>query len=385
MRVCLASPAVPPTVGGSETLTANACAALARRGLTVDLFTGAEPAASLRRVVEGTGGNATVVQRAPRDEEVPWEYDGFYRAAALHELLRCTGADVVHAFSHDTALAGAVATAQLDAVPLIATFSELATEESAFGLARSAFMHRLAAVDAYVAPSNYYGELARRHGTPADKVHVMVAGVRTDEMVAGEAARGRERLGVSPQVPVITCPSRFTPRKGQDVLVDAHAALLAGGREAILVLAGSTNSGAAAFRDSLRHRVDRLGTAEAVRFVEDIDQDAVPDLLAASDAVVQPSSHEGLGLTALEAMAAGRPVVLTDIRGFDEFAQSGRNCLVVPPGDAAQLADALARLLDGAVGVGVADAARATAERYSLDRMADSLLRVYVSVVAERS
>jgi glycosyltransferase involved in cell wall biosynthesis len=386
MRACIVSPAVPPIVGGSETLAANACLALGRRGVAVHLVTGSEVSHALAAAVAGAGGTVTEVHRARRDEELQWEYDEFYRAAAVHSVVSAHPVDVVHAFSHDAAIAAAAALGGDGTTGLAASFSELATESSEFGLARSAFVHRLPRIDAFLAPSEHYGELARGHGADPAKVRVMTAGVRTEAMAGGDGPAGRRRLGLEPGVALIACPSRFTPRKSQDVLLEAHAALLESGARAVLVLAGTTNSGDAGFLRALRERAGALGTAASVRFVEDLGQDEVPDLLAASDLVVQPSRREGLGLLAIEAMAAGAPVILTGIEGFSEFAVDGANCAVVPPGDPPALAAAMARLLrDPAARSRLAEGGRATAARYSLDRMADSLLDAYAGIARSRT
>lgn len=386
MHACIVSPAVPPTVGGSETLAGNACLALGRRGVTVHLVTGSEVSPGLADEIARGGGSVTRVEHARRPEELQWEYDEFYRAAAVHAVVSSRPVAVVHAFSHDAALAAAIAAGGEPGTGLAASFSELATDSSEFGRARSAFVHRLPAVDAFLAPSRYYAQLASGHGADPAKVRVMTAGVRIEAMASGDPSAGRRRLGVDAGVRLVACPSRFTPRKAQDVLLDAHAALPASDPPVVLVLAGTTNSGDASFLEGLRERAARLGTAGSVLFVEDLAQDEVPDLLAASDLVVQPSLREGLGLLAIEAMAAGAPMVLTTIDGFSEFAVDGTNCALVPPGDAGELARAMARLLgDDGERSRLAAAGRATAERFSLDRMADSLLEAYAEIAETRA
>src|SRR6185369_17969768 len=103
------------------------------------------------------------------------------------------------------------------------------------------------------------------------------------------------------------------------------------------VLCAGTGSGAAA----LAQRRDDLGLGTRVAFLGRIDD--VPALLAAADAVALPSRHEGLGVAALEAMAAGRPLVASKVGGLPEVVGTDAGILV-DPGDARALAAALAQL-----------------------------------------
>jgi glycosyltransferase involved in cell wall biosynthesis len=98
-----------------------------------------------------------------------------------------------------------------------------------------------------------------------------------------------------------------------------------------------------------------------------------------------PSRAEGLGVVALEAMAAGRPVVATRVGGLGEAVQHERTGLLVERPEAALLAAALARLVDDrelAARLGAAGPAR-IAERYHADRMCDAYDALYREVLAE--
>jgi glycosyltransferase involved in cell wall biosynthesis len=89
---------------------------------------------------------------------------------------------------------------------------------------------------------------------------------------------------------------------------------------------------------------------------------------------VLPSRFEGLGLPALEAMACGAAVVVTDNGGSRQYARNGENCLVVPVGDSDAMADAVLRLLrDDALRARIASAGTATALTYTWDRSTDEL------------
>ncbi|MEW1694396.1 glycosyltransferase family 4 protein [Streptomyces sp. NPDC091278] len=135
-------------------------------------------------------------------------------------------------------------------------------------------------------------------------------------------------------VPTVVCVGRLCRQKGQDVLLAAWPAVLAEVPDARLVLVGDGPD------------ADRLRAAAgpSVRFTGAVD-DTVPWYRAA-DVVVLPSRWEGMALAPLEAMATGRPVVVSDVDGSREsLPPAHRTPCLVPPEDPAALATALGRLL----------------------------------------
>ncbi|MEV0171936.1 glycosyltransferase [Streptomyces sp. NPDC050803] len=152
------------------------------------------------------------------------------------------------------------------------------------------------------------------------------------------AAVGTVRSGLLPEVdpraPLVVCVGRLCRQKGQDVLLQAWGSVARRVPGARLVLVGDGPDGV-----SLRARAPR-----SVLFAGAV-ADAAPWYQAA-DLVVLPSRWEGMALAPLEAMACGRPVVVTDVDGARESlpASLAPHCLV-PPRDPAGLADAVAGLL----------------------------------------
>ena len=111
----------------------------------------------------------------------------------------------------------------------------------------------------------------------------------------------------------------------------------------------------------------------------------VPSILAAADLFVLSTRSEVFSIATLEAMAAGLPVVVSDVPAFDEMFTDGREGLKVPPGDAAALAAAIARLLDDpALRERMSSAARNRAKRFSTERMAEGFERVLNCLTARR-
>ncbi|MFF3319643.1 glycosyltransferase [Streptomyces sp. NPDC003035] len=134
--------------------------------------------------------------------------------------------------------------------------------------------------------------------------------------------------------PLVVCVGRLCRQKGQDVLLTAWPAVLAEIPTARLVLVGDGPD---------RERL-RAAAPPSVRFAGAVD-DTAPWYRAA-DLVVLPSRWEGMALAPLEAMASGRPVVVSDVDGARESLPPGHAPLcLVPPEDPAALAAAVARLL----------------------------------------
>jgi len=177
---------------------------------------------------------------------------------------------------------------------------------------------------------------------------------------AASRATVRASLGLDADTPVLLVLAALVRRKGIDVLLRAVARLGDRGlRPQVWVAGAGPERGALA--DLARH----LGVADQVAFLGRRDDGA--NLLAGCDVVVIPSRREGLGVAALEAMAAGRPVVASRVGGLADVVVDGRTGLLVPPDDDAALATALARILED-------DEARAAWGRAGPERVGEGFL-----------
>jgi len=198
----------------------------------------------------------------------------------------------------------------------------------------------LRAADALTAPCGPAASaLAREAAVPRDRVRVVSNGADLpDEISELPAARKlRERYGAGLRRPLWVCATRLEEGRGHDVLLEALASLRARDLAFVAVLAGEGPR-----RVGLERRAAELGFGDAVRFVGQVE--SLGPLLLAADAFVLPSREEALPFRLLEAMARGRPVVVTDAGGIPEAVEDGVHGHVVPVGDVAALADALASL-----------------------------------------
>lgn len=184
----------------------------------------------------------------------------------------------------------------------------------------------------------------------------------------------RREFGIPLDAPLIGMIGRLNPGKGQVVLARAAKNLLEEFPDAYFFVAGSEFGGMTDYSNALKLEIEKAGIAS--RFLLSDYRKDVPDILSALDVYVHPSLHpEGFGLAVLEAMIAGKAIVATAHGGPLEMIEDGVSGYLVPPGDAAALAERMAECLrdrSGSQEMGQRAQARAlemfTAERY-LDKM----------------
>ena len=168
------------------------------------------------------------------------------------------------------------------------------------------------------------------------------------------------------RAPIIVMASRFARQKDQATLIRALPLLRERGLAPALHLAGAGSQRLARQAQGL---VRRLGLQEQVQFLGNVSD--LPRRLASARIFVLSTRWEGMPLALVEAMAAGCACIGTDVVGVREIIDPGRTGLLVPPGDAQALADALQRLLrEPAFAEQLGRAARARAlEEHGRERM----------------
>lgn len=175
-----------------------------------------------------------------------------------------------------------------------------------------------------------------------------------------------------PGAPRLAVVGRLIPIKGHDVLFRA----LAGARERVPGLTLEI-AGEGPLEPELRATAARLGLGDAVQFLGRVAP-ATP-VLERAEVIVVPSFGEGFGLVALEAMERGRPVIASAVGGLPEIVDDGRTGLLVAPGDAAALADAIVALADKpalAASLGAAGRVRAL-DAFSQERCTERIEALY--------
>jgi glycosyltransferase involved in cell wall biosynthesis len=185
-------------------------------------------------------------------------------------------------------------------------------------------------------------------------------------------------LGLKNELTFI-CTASLTPKKGHSVLLDAFARVVAKVPASTLLLAGTGET-----RAALEGQVSRLGLGASVRFLG--ARSDVPELLAAADVFVLSSLWEGMPLSVMEAMAAGKPVVCTAVGGSVEIVQNGVNGFLVPSGDSHRLADAMIELADPEKRALFGKRAAGTAlDQFDLAAMVRAYEALYDKIIAGRN
>ena len=167
-------------------------------------------------------------------------------------------------------------------------------------------------------------------------------------------------------------------RKGLAVLIDASPRILAAYPTARIVVLGNS-----ADKALMQRRCHNAGVLHAFDFVGQVDYATLYRYYMGASLFTMPSLLEAFGIPFLEAMHCGVPVVASDVAGPDEYLRNGKNCLMVPAGNAAELAAATIRMLGDAQLAGrLIEGGRQTAQAFAIDRMAARTLHVYRSLVS---
>lgn len=175
--------------------------------------------------------------------------------------------------------------------------------------------------------------------------------------------------------PVVLTVARLDEQKGHHYLLEAAVQV----PEAQFVLAGD-----GPLRASLEAQARALGVERQVRFLG--YRKDISDLLAKCDVFVLPSLYEGLPLSILEAMWAGKPVIATQIGGSDEAVIAGETGILIPPADPDALATAIRTILaDPSLAQRLASAGRARVEQeFSAKKMVQQVTHIYDELLEKR-
>ncbi len=166
-------------------------------------------------------------------------------------------------------------------------------------------------------------------GVPAERITILHNGVRRQPVQTRNPGPCR-----------ILLLGRIGPRKGLPELVDALASPALRGRDWQAMLAGDGEV------EAYRQRVRQAGLSGRIDLLGWVDAKVAADLLAQADILVLPSHAENFPISVIEGLAAGVAIIATPVGATPELLQDGRSALFVPVGNAAALADAIARLID---------------------------------------
>ena len=307
----------PSTVGGAEVYVAGICRLLPELGAEVRLFC-------------PEGRPFVGYALAHGLDTISWNTHGKLDPVTVIRLTRFikkNGIEIIHTHLSTAGFIGALA-ARLAGIPSAAHVHGLNT----------AIWYKYAT--AIIAVS----EAAKAHlvaqGISPKKIRVVHNGVDLTRFEIVALDEAKERLGYEPGTPVFGAFGRLSKEKGQATALRAMSLLLKDHPNARLMFVG-----AGADSSPLKSEAEELGIAGNVDFVGFAHD--VRRFMSACDAVIAPSLKEGLGLSALEAMGLGRPVVASAVGGLNEVVVPGETGFAVPPGEPEPIADSMRALLNG--------------------------------------
>ena len=295
------------------------------------------------------------------------------RRTGREVIRRAAGRNVhaVHTFHFKSDWLGVFAARALGC-PLISSRRDLGFQQT--GPRRAVYHWINRHTDAFIAPSDAVRRsVLRQRGVLPERTHLIYNGLELARFdTRARRAEARAWLGVPPDAALAGMVGRLWPVKDQATLLRAFARIVPTTPKAHVVFLGD-----GAEEENLRALAARLGIAEHVTFAGACND--VPRALAALDAFALSSRSEGMSNAILEAMAAGLPVVATDVGGNPECVVHGHTGFIVPPGDDGRMAESLGLLLrepETARAMGEAGRERA-AEHFDVDVMVRRTVELY--------
>ncbi len=232
-----------------------------------------------------------------------------------------------------------------------------------------------------IAVSRAVARLLERAGVPTERLEVIYNGVGSEHFEYDLEAQQRVRAALNPGTgPIIGTVSRLSLEKGVDVLLQAVQQVMQVVSPLTVLIIGDGPQAA-----NLQHFANQLGLGETVHFLG--ARTDIPVLNRLLDVFVLPSREEACPMALLEAMAAGRAVVATQVGGTPEVVTHAVDGLLVPPEDPSALARALLVMLeDSALRATLGAAAqRKVFTQFTREQMVDEMLSFYQRILAKPS
>jgi len=393
MRILLLSWEYPPRIHGGLGRHVHALSlALAKLGHQVHVVTRPHADAPLEEERDGVH-----VVRAPAPPPMLPAGDWVANALAVNtslqttaqKLLNDTDIDVIHA--HDWLVAYAAGGVRITTgLPLVATIhaTEYGRHQGYLPGPMNKFIHQAEWWLTYEARrvitcSDYMREQAEHiFELPPSKIDTIPNGVSTADftLVDGDEVRALRDTVTPDGEHLVLYAGRLEYEKGVQTLLRAIRRLRDQGTPVKLIVAGEGTYG-----EALRDLARKLRIARAVTFTGFLDRADLIRQYRIADAAVVPSIYEPFGIAALEAMAAGTPLIVSDTGGLGELVTDGVSGGKVAPNDVGALTDALRTVLEDPESAGgLAFTAHARlAQHYSWDSIAARTVQTYRQAIAE--
>lgn len=410
--------------GGMNVYVRELSAALARSGVTCEVFTRAWSPAQPASVQVEPGFRVHHVPAGPLEavakEALPELIDAFTEGVAARLWRLATNGvevDALHANYWLSGVAGHALKHELD-IPLMSTFHTLdrvkavaSPEELSMGqmaVRAKAEAEVIGCSDAVLASCTVEADqIVGLYGASPARIEIVPPGVDHAFFGPGDYRQARRALGLATDRPMILFVGRIQPLKALDVAVATLNELVRGalaprryGRAEVSGQPGSSSAGRLADTtlvvvggpsgphgdgevDRIGRLVARLGLGDHVRFVPPQSHEMLSTYYRAADLCIVPSRSESFGLVALEAAACGVPVVAAAVGGLTTLVDHGVTGYLVDEPDASSYAGYVGNVLvHGSLASTMGAAAARRAGRYRWSVAADRLRRLYADLTA---
>lgn len=381
LRIAMLHWGFPPIIGGVETHLTLLCPALVRLGHSVSLLTGAAEGQLAEQTIEGVKVTRTPLM------DLNWLAKRGFEALELelHEevdrFLEAAKPDLMHA--HNMHYFSPLHARELQTqakrrgIPLILTAHNVWDDGEFLELTRKIAWSHIIAVSAFIQQELLAVGVSERQVTMIhhgiDVEHL--ASARVDQRIVDAKFKGRR---------IIFHPARMGLAKGNDVSVKAMRLIKQQVPEAMLVMAGTKNIIDWTLSQEreigyILHLVREFKLTDDV-YVNYFTRKEIISMYAIAEVCIYPSAFgEPFGLTMLESLAAGKPMVVTDSGGMPEIIKSDVNGYVIRVRDVQALAERCVRLLrDDALRQRLGETGqRMVRARFTVERMVEDHLAVY--------
>ncbi len=357
---------------GAETVLINLAASLERAGHRAIVGVFDNRHSPNIEIADQAKAHGLSVEMIPCRGQMDWQ--------AVRVIRRCIVArevDLVHTHGYKADVYGYLAARRLGK-PLVATchnWPHLTPLSRFYALLDRLVLRQFRRV---VAVSDAVADVLQRSGVPPDKIVRIDNGVDLSRFAAASPTLAHEIA--RPGKAIIGAVGRLSPEKGFDYFLHAAKKLLADFPETLFVLVGEGDQ-----RPRLKELAHELGLTGRVIFAG--QRADMPGVYASLDIFVLSSLNEGMPMVILEALGAGRPVVATRVGAIPRLIPEESIGILVSPGDAAELARAMARLLadpEGRRKMG-ANGQAWVRQHFSAEVMARSYMSLYAGLLGQQS
>jgi len=222
--------------------------------------------------------------------------------------------------------------------------------------------------------------LIRFYDAEEEKIQVVPCGVNLGRFRPLSRLTARRQLGFNADESILLYVGRFVPEKGLDRLIEALTHLR-GHPRLRLVIIGGDGANSAAYQD-LQRLIHQFDVKERVTLAGQVEQSALPSYYCAANMLVIPSRYESFGLTGLESLACGTPVVSTPVGAIEDVQDKGQAGVVISEGTPAALAGSIEIFLPGGLaGAPVPEVVRASVLGFSWSHVAEAMIDQYTNSI----